>query len=137
MIAEGHYKEIDREDIQITNQLGIGEFGPIFDAEVKLSTNDVQRAMIKVANRSFSALSSSEPWSLLVQVFQQGTSQDLVRFREEVERLKGLDHPQVGRLFGVVSKSPYYMITELTINGDLKNFLLTSAEREDSEGNPA
>ena len=71
------------------------------------------------------------------QVFQQGTSQDLVRFREEVERLKRLEHPQVARLFGVVSKAPYYMITELTINGDLKSFLLSSADREDHNGNPA
>ena len=70
-------------------------------------------------------------------MFQQGTSQDLVRFREEVESLKRLDHPQVGRLFGVVSRSPYYMITELTINGDLKNFLLESADKEDVDGNPA
>ncbi len=70
-------------------------------------------------------------------MFQQGTSQDLVRFREEVENLKRLEHPQVAKLFGVVSKSPYYMITELTVNGDLKSFLLTSADKEDHEGNPA
>ena len=70
-------------------------------------------------------------------MFQQGTSQDLVRFREEVESLKKLEHPQVGKLFGVVSKCPYYMVMELTINGDLKNFLLRSADKEDPEGNPA
>ena len=54
-----------------------------------------------------------------------------------MEALKSLDHPQVARLYGVVSKSPYYMIVELTINGDLKSFLLTSADKEDTEGNPA
>ena len=70
-------------------------------------------------------------------MFQQGTSQDLVRCRDEVETLKRLEHPQVAKLFGVVSKSPYYMITELTINGDLKSFLLNSADKEDHDGNPA
>ncbi len=70
-------------------------------------------------------------------MFQQGTSQDLVRFREEVERLKCLDHPRVAQLFGVVSKSPYFIVTELAINGDLKTFLKNSLDKEDEDGNPA
>ena len=49
--VEGDHKEIDRNDIHITERLGIGEFGPLFDAEVKLDVNDVQRAMIKVRGR--------------------------------------------------------------------------------------
>ncbi len=70
-------------------------------------------------------------------MFQQGTSQDLVQFRDEVERLLSLEHPQVGKVLGIVSKSPYYIITELTINGDLKTFLVNSTDLEDSEGKPA
>lgn len=50
--AEGNYREIDRNDINVTNRLGIGEFGPLLDAEVKLDVNDVQRAMIKVSRIS-------------------------------------------------------------------------------------
>lgn len=46
--VEGDFKEVDRNDISITNRLGIGEFGPLFDAEVKIDINDIQRAMIKV-----------------------------------------------------------------------------------------
>ena len=49
LLSDGDYKEIDRADINITNRLGIGEFGPIFDAEVKLDINDIRRAMIKVS----------------------------------------------------------------------------------------
>ena len=44
----GEHKEIAQTDISITNKLGIGEFGPIYDAEVKMGINDIQRAMIKV-----------------------------------------------------------------------------------------
>lgn len=110
-----------------------------------------------------------------MQVFQQGTSQDLVHFREEIEaiRLVGpasaldmgvyntrstvhntcihvyiymyihtafplfsrhLQHPHVGRVFGVVSPSPYYMVMELSVNGDLKTFLLTAYQRAPDEG---
>ena len=54
-----------------------------------------------------------------------------------MERLKCLDHPQVASLFGVVSKSPYYLVVEMAINGDLKTFLRNSSDKEDMEGNPA
>lgn len=60
-----------------------------------------------------------------------------MRFRDEVERLKCLDHPRVAQLFGVVSKSPYYLVTELAINGDLKTFLRNSLDMEDEDGNLA
>ncbi len=60
-----------------------------------------------------------------------------MRFRDEVESLRSLEHPQVAGILGVVSKSPYYMVMELTINGDLKSFLLSSADKEDPDGNPA
>lgn len=36
LVSDDDFKEIDRSDINITNRMGIGEFGPIFDAEVKL-----------------------------------------------------------------------------------------------------
>jgi hypothetical protein len=52
---DGDFKEIDRADITITNRMGIGEFGPIFDAEVKLDVNDVQRAMIKASRKSIAS----------------------------------------------------------------------------------
>jgi len=44
------YKEILRSDISITGTLGIGEYGPLYDAEVKVSANDIQRAMVKVSH---------------------------------------------------------------------------------------
>ena len=60
-----------------------------------------------------------------------------MRFREEVERLRTMTHPRVAGLFGVVSKAPYYIVTELSINGDLKSFLHTSSDKEDFDGKPA
>ena len=38
-----------REEIKLVTQLGIGEFGPIYDAEVKLRVNSVSRALVKVS----------------------------------------------------------------------------------------
>ena len=37
-----------------------------------------------------------------------------------------LSHPRVARLYGVVSHPPYWAVLELTINGDLKSFLLNT-----------
>ena len=36
------------------------------------------------------------------------------------------NHPNVAKLVGLVSLPPYYIVCELTVNGDLKTFLLAS-----------
>ena len=36
-----------------------------------------------------------------------------------------LQHPRVARLFGVVSRNPYFAVFELPVNGDLKSFLVS------------
>lgn len=40
--------ELPRKQIKLITQLGIGEFGPIYDAQVKLKANVTSRALIKV-----------------------------------------------------------------------------------------
>ena len=88
--------ELDRKSITLRKQLGIGEFGPIYDAELQLGLNMTSRAVVKVKimtvykyrlpfriKRQYGILTIHP-----LQVFQQGTSQDLVRFREEVEEIK-------------------------------------------------
>ena len=40
--------EMDRRDITLRGQLGVGEFGPIYDAEVQLGLNMTSRAVVKV-----------------------------------------------------------------------------------------
>lgn len=40
---------------------------------------------------------------------------------------RSFDHPNVGKLLGLVSQPPYYIAVELTVNGDLKTFLLAAA----------
>ena len=41
--------ELDRKAINLCTQLGIGEFGPIYDAEVQLDVNMASRAVVKVS----------------------------------------------------------------------------------------
>ncbi|XP_064393374.1 insulin-like growth factor 1 receptor [Halichondria panicea] len=99
--------ELARKQIKLVKQLGIGEYGPIYEAEVKLKTNVTVRSLVKV--------------------FQQGTSQDLVRFREDIDELMAFDHQSIGKLLGMVSQCPYYIVLEMTVNGDLKSFLLATS----------
>ena len=40
--------ELPRNKVKVIQQLGIGEFGPIYDAEVRLEANFVSRALVKV-----------------------------------------------------------------------------------------
>ena len=40
--------ELPRNKVKVIHQLGIGEFGPIYDAEVRLEANFVSRALVKV-----------------------------------------------------------------------------------------
>ena len=40
--------ELPRNKVKVIQQLGIGEFGPIYDAEVRLEANVVSRALVKV-----------------------------------------------------------------------------------------
>lgn len=40
--------EVKRDDINVTHQLGEGQFGPIYDAEVRLDVDVLSRALIKV-----------------------------------------------------------------------------------------
>ena len=42
--------ELQRSDITLVRQLGIGEYGPIYDAEVKVKKNLTTRALVKVTN---------------------------------------------------------------------------------------
>lgn len=105
--------EVKRDDINVTHQLGEGQFGPIYDAEVRLDVDVLSRALIKV--------------------FRSGTAQDLDKFREEVESQLELQHRNVTKLFGVVSRTPYYALYELPVNGDLKTFLVASSSMNMAE----
>lgn len=41
-------------------------------------------------------------------------------------KIRKFNHPNVAKLIGLVSLPPYYIVCELTVNGDLKTFLLAS-----------
>lgn len=44
--------EIPRDNIKILQQLGIGEYGPVYDAEIHLQVNVKSRALVKVCKNS-------------------------------------------------------------------------------------
>ena len=48
--------ELDRKNITLRDQLGIGEFGPIYDAELQLGLNVTSRAVVKVVKFKFVSL---------------------------------------------------------------------------------
>ena len=90
--------------MNLIEELGEGEFGKIYDAEI---LKDGQRVRA------------------LVKTFVSGSVQGMEEFKMEMERLKVFQHPNVGRLIGVLTSSvPFYTIMELPLNGALKTFLL-------------
>ena len=40
---------------------------------------------------------------------------------------RAFDHQSIGKLLGMVSQCPYYIVLEMTVNGDLKSFLLATS----------
>lgn len=40
--------ELERKSITLRKQLGIGEFGPIYDAELQVEPNMMSRAVVNV-----------------------------------------------------------------------------------------
>ena len=51
--------EISREKIRLLQQLGIGEFGAVYDAEVRLEKNVKSRALVKVITMKASIVRAS------------------------------------------------------------------------------
>ena len=96
--------DVYRRQVNLIEELGEGEFGKIYDAEV---LKDGQRVRA------------------LVKTFVSGSVQGMAEFKMEMERLKVFQHQNVGRLIAVLTSSvPFYTIMELPLNGALKTFLL-------------
>ena len=92
MTVEDDY-ELQRSDITLVRQLGIGEYGPIYDAEVKVKKNRMTRALVKVPRYmhiSGEAICryGCKIWFINLQVFQKGTNQNLVDFSKDNDVLK-------------------------------------------------
>ena len=77
--------EISREKIRLLQQLGIGEFGAVYDAEVRLEKNVKSRALVKVIITKASIVHLG--FTVALQVFQKGTPQDLVLFWQEMQEV--------------------------------------------------
>ena len=60
--------ELQRSDITLVRQLGIGEYGPIYDAEVKVKKNLVTRALVKVLRYTSGRISGEIHLLLLVEM---------------------------------------------------------------------
>lgn len=106
-----------REDVEEIQTLGHGKMGRVFKARAAGITRDEKSTLVAV--KQF-----------------DGTGEDYkAEFDLEVEMFSQLNHDNVARLMGVnVDVTPYYIITEFSDEGDLKEYLqskpdLTPTER--------
>lgn len=104
--------EIERDSIEIYQELGQGTFGQVFSGIIK-STN--MPCAIKTVN-------------------DKATMHDIMEFLNEACVMKAFNEAHhVVRLMGVVSKGPRpLVIMELMVRGDLKSFLRTTRDSSTS-----
>ena len=80
--------ELNRKNIKLSKQLGIGEFGPIYDAEVQLGVNLMSRAAVKVSLHGQTGSGWFMGMNLLVQNHNHYTT---AKVRDAGERNRGHD----------------------------------------------
>ena len=100
--------EINGSDIQLFEEIGLGEFGVV---------------MHGIATRLPSSDSSLQ--SVAVKIMKQQSSDSVSNgFVREALRLRGLDHANVIKLLAVRMRcEPFYIVLEFMSNGDLKTLL--------------
>ena len=86
-------------------ELGMGEFGVVTRCKWKQSTDKELEVAVKTLNLNAS-------------------SKDRVRFLQEAAIMCQFDHPNVIKLYGVVTETPIMIVLEYMSRGDLKDFLI-------------
>ncbi|XP_064395470.1 uncharacterized protein LOC135342615 isoform X2 [Halichondria panicea] len=103
-LAARKYREILREQIQITEFLGSGAFGTV-NKGVWQSPGGAIEVAIKIN--------------------QSKDEEDKVKFLQEAAIMGQFRHPNVVKLYGVVTVGePVMIVLDLLSNGDLRNFLI-------------
>ena len=88
-------------------ELGVGEFGVVTRGKWKQSTGTGQELEVAVKALNVNA-----------------SSQDRVRFLQEAAIMCQFDHPNVIKLYGVVTEVPIMIVLEYMSHGSLRNFLM-------------
>lgn len=112
--------EIPREKLVLNRKLGEGAFGAVFGGEgMGLKESEVS---VPVA----------------VKTLRVGaTIEDKIEFLSEADKMKLLSHPNLVKLLAVCTTGePVYIVMELMIHGDLKNFLLARRRMVNQPGAP-
>ncbi|KAM9355280.1 tyrosine-protein kinase Lck isoform 2-T2 [Pholidichthys leucotaenia] len=93
--------EIPRESLKLERRLGAGQFGEVYMG-IYNSDRKVAIKSLKMGTMSVEA------------------------FLTEANMMKNLQHPNLVRLFAVVTQEPIYIVTEFMENGSLVDFLKTT-----------
>ena len=86
-------------------ELGTGEFGVVTHGKWKQSTDKELEVAVKTLNVNASA-------------------KDRLRFLQEAAIMCQFDHPNVIKLYGVVTETPIMIVLEFMPHGNLRNFLM-------------
>ena len=97
--------EVARESVELSNEIGRGDFGKVFEGTLRTADGGIQSVAVKTINES-------------------ATLEESTNFLEEASIMKNFDTFHIVQLLGIVSETqPYLVIMELMANGDLKTFL--------------
>ena len=108
------WNHILHADITIIGEIGQGNFGKVFKAEVKGISLDDDPVIVAAKK-----------------LFDCEAENSLKLFLHEAKIMSHLNHPNIVRLYGVcLSYAPYYLLFEYMTEGDLNAFLRQRASSE-------
>ena len=97
--------EVARASLELSNEIGKGSFGKVFEGILRTADGNIQ--------------------SVAVKTIEEGAShKESLNFLTETSIMKNCNTIHIVKLLGIVSRTqPYLAIMELMVNGDLKTFL--------------
>lgn len=126
--------EIPREDLEINELIGTGQFGDVHKG--------IYHQKIKANQNKDDSLENEKSTAVAIKISR--AQNDSVLFGRndihitdqkllcEAERMHKLDHHNIIKLIGVCSISPVYIVMEMAEYGELRNFLLKNGPQLES-----
>ena len=97
--------EVARESVELSNEIGKGNFGKVFEGTLRTADGGIQSVAVKTIN-------------------EDAVLEESINFLNEASIMKSFNTTHIVQLLGIVSQTqPYLVIMELMANGDLKTFL--------------